>query len=112
MSAVHWFRGGQWYQVNKVNACVRIYKGDQAQQGYVIERVRDRRLGGRVPGEVCGAAARLLAFLSSYPIVPEHPPCSRIGMVTRLGYAQWLIQSRWKSPESTMVYTRNNPEDA
>ena len=46
--------------------------------------------GGRVPGEACGAAARLLAFLSSYPIVTEHTPCSRIGMVTRLGCAQWL----------------------
>ena len=37
--------GGQWYHAN-VNACFRSYKGDQAQQGSVIERVRDRRLGG------------------------------------------------------------------
>ena len=49
--------------------------------------------GARVPGEACGADARLLAFLSSYPIVTEHTPCSRTGMVTRLGCAQWLIQS-------------------
>ena len=48
--------------------------------------------GRGAPGEACDAAARLLAFLSSYPIVTEHTPCSRIGMVRRLGCAQWLIQ--------------------
>ena len=87
-------------------------KAIRPNRGTLLNAYATDAWGGRVPGEVCGAAARLLAFLSSYPIVPEHPPCSRIGMVTRLGYAQWLIQSRWKSPESTMVYTRNNPEDA
>ena len=45
MSAVHWFRGGQWYHANKVNARFRSYIGDQAQQGSVIGRVRDRHLG-------------------------------------------------------------------
>ena len=50
MSAVHWFRGGQWYHANKANACFRSYNGDQAQQGSVIERVRDRRLGGARSG--------------------------------------------------------------
>ena len=37
--------GGKWHHVNKLNAWFRSYKGDQAQQGSVIEPVRDRRLG-------------------------------------------------------------------
>ena len=96
MSAVHWFKGGSGTtrirSMPAFEACFRSYKGDQAQQGSVIERLRDRRLGGGAFRVRRAVPPRLLAFLSSSSILTEHTPCSRIGMVTRLGCAQWLIQ--------------------
>ena len=92
MPAVHWLGGGSGTTQIRSIPAFRSYQGDQAQQGPLLYAYATDAWGGRVPGEACGAAARLLAFLSSHPTVTEHPPCSRIGMVTRLRCAQWLIQ--------------------
>ena len=92
MSAVHWFRGGSGTTPIRSMPAFEAITAIRPNKGPLLNAYATDAWGVRVADEACDAAARLLAFLSSYPIVTEHPPFSRIGMVTRLGCTQWLIQ--------------------
>ena len=75
MSAVHWFRGASGTTRISSMPAFEAIKAIRPNRGPLLNAYVTDAWAGRVPGEACGAATRLLAFLSSYPIVTEHPPC-------------------------------------
>ena len=109
----------QWHQATSIDVRFRNHKGDQAQQGSVIVGTRDDASGTRSGvGAGGGAVALMVELLSVYPKMPESAPLSSYRCSHYAGgrgdVSQRVIQGegRWKSSESSKVYTRNNPEDA
>ena len=94
----------QWHQATRVEVHFRAHKGDQAQLGSAVARMRDVAHGPRSQiGAGGGAVAVLVELMSCHMALPGNAPlCSfrKQGRVGVLGY------------RSCLLYTSPSPRDA